>query len=114
MLGTRKTRAGKLDRRIGLYQVTETRTASGALSEAWTLLAETWAEVRFPVTGQDELYMADQQTARTRADFYIRWRSGLTEKIKVRYDAQDYDILTITEEGRRNFLLLKTEKRALT
>lgn len=113
MLKARRLNANKMDRRIEIWQVTETLSASGAVEETWTKLTETWANVTFPVTGQDETVMADRQVSVTRANFDIRWRSGIVAKMQVRYGGVVYDILSVTEEGRRNFLTLKTEKREI-
>lgn len=113
MLKARRLNANKLDRRIEIWQVTETLSASGAAETTWAKLVETWAHVSYPVTGQDEMVMADRQVSVTRANFDIRWRSGIVAKMQVRYGGERYDILSITEDGRRNFLTLKTEKREI-
>lgn len=108
-----KATGSRLDCRIEIWSVSETQTETGAITEGWTKLMETWAEVKFPITGQDERFLTDQQTPVVRANFKIRHRAGVTEKMQVKYAGSTYEIMSIVEEGRENFLILISEKRIL-
>ena len=102
---------GELNRRIDIQQETATRGTSGQEILAWETLASVFAKASYVATGAGESVAADQVIVTTRTDFIIRYRAGLTEKMRIVYRASNYGILNIQEYGGRNqFLLLQAHK----
>jgi SPP1 family predicted phage head-tail adaptor len=97
-------RSGKLDRRITLQTLTISRDGYGATIETWTDLDTVWAEV-VPLKGT-EYFAAAQIVVEEQLKFRIRYRSDLTEKVRITYNGQTYDVQNITEIGRRQGLEL--------
>lgn len=99
----------RLDRRIEIWTATETRTDSGGYETGWALGAEVWANVDFPKTGNTEGYQADAQVSVTRMVATIR-RMEVDAKQKIRYNGQDFDILSVGE-GAREWTIITCERR---
>lgn len=107
-----QTSIGELNRRIQIQRATVSASATGMEVRTWETLYTLWAKVEFPQTGQQEIFLGDQQVATTRVNFTIRHRDGLGEKDRVVYLEQEYDILNIIEHGgRREYLIIQAEKR---
>lgn len=110
-------KAGKLDRRIRLEILTAgTQSASGQISKTPLLLCEVWAE-KFDETGR-EFWRAKQTVAEVTACWRIRWSSVVaeitpTEDFQI-VDAAGrvFDVLSVSEEGRREALLVFGKARA--
>lgn len=95
-------RAGELDRSIIIQSATETRDSYGDVLPSWTTFATVWATVT--ANRGDERFAAYQVVAQADILFRIRWRSGITVKMRISYDGQIYDIVHIAEIGRREGL----------
>jgi SPP1 family predicted phage head-tail adaptor len=94
--------AGAMDRRIRIEQATTSADGYGQPIETWSLLAEVWAEVA-PLRGR-ELWAAQQVNAELTTRFRIRYRSDVTEKMRIICEGTEYDIESIAEIGRREGL----------
>jgi len=97
-----------LDKRVTLQSSTATRSASGAEVDAWTDVWTDWAQVEYPITGNDEQYVGDQNMSRYRVRITIRYRGTITEKMRFKYDidgsgATFFDIMYKEVLGRRKF-----------
>lgn len=92
-------KAGKLDRRVTLQTLTVTRDSYGAAIESWTDLDTVWAEV-IPLKGR-EYFTAAQIVAEKMLKFRIRYRTDLTETMRIVYAGQTYDVQYMAEIGRR-------------
>lgn len=93
-------RAGTLDRRVTLQSRTlAAANARGEKIPSWSDLATVWAQKR-DLSGR-ELYAASQLHAEASVAFRIRYRSGLTTVNRLVYDGLNYDVLHLSEIGRR-------------
>lgn len=95
-------RAGNLDREITIEAVTETRTATGAISQSWATFATVWAE-RKDVRASEQ-FKANREMAERATVWRIRYLPGLTEKHRINDGTQTWDIDAIAELGRRDGL----------
>jgi SPP1 family predicted phage head-tail adaptor len=95
-------RSYQMDRRIVIETPTETQDSTGAAVATWTTLATVWAEVR-PMTGK-ETFTADQVLGDATSIFIIRYRSDITDKMRISYGGNYYDIRYAREIGRREGL----------
>lgn len=100
------TYIGTLDRRIRIETPVTTRGASGAEVLSWETFCETWAGVDTPGTKSDEGIIADQEISTTFTYFLIRYRDGITTKMRIVYNGDNYKIENKFELGRREFLRL--------
>lgn len=107
-------RIGQLDRRIEIQESTELRSATGSRTLEWTAVARCWAGVEHANTGNNEQVAGDQPVATTRIKFIIRYRSGLTENMRILYNSEYYDMLPPFEHlGRGNdgYLVIPAQKQ---
>jgi len=93
---------GKFDRRVTIQNLTETQstTTGGSLAESWADQATVWAQV-LSMRG-NELYTDGLYTERSKK-FRIRYNTGITitEKHRLVFETDNYDIQSIQREGRR-------------
>ena len=102
-------RAGNMDRRITIEKNTPTRSATGEEKENWTTLATVWAEVNS--VGGGERFRGAHIVAEATTSFVIRHRTDVTEKMRIQFDGDDYDIHVISEIGRREGLVIQASRR---
>jgi SPP1 family predicted phage head-tail adaptor len=100
---------GRLDRKITIESVTETRDGVGQPTETWSTFATVWATKK--EMGGKEMMAANQTVAESAAIFTIRYLSGVTPKMRINYGGNIYDILSIAEKGRQNYLEITTKVR---
>lgn len=97
--------AGRLDRRITFRSFTRTRNTYGDEVKSWANIATdptVWAEV-LGLKGKEK-FEASQITLLADIRIRIRWRSDITEELRISYDSKFYNIYSITELGRREGL----------
>jgi SPP1 family predicted phage head-tail adaptor len=93
---------GRMDRRVILKRRTVTRDAMGGILEAWTTIATVWGR-RMDTTGR-EYIAAGHENAERSTRFTIRWRSDVNPSWRLECEGLDYDIVSMTEIGRRQWL----------
>ncbi len=84
-------RAGRLRSRIIIQQYTATRDSYGGEVQAWTDLVTVWAQKAHRTSR--EFFAAQKANAETTDMFVIRFRSGITAKMRVIFDGKTYDII---------------------
>ena len=94
-------RAGKLNRRITIQSISESRDAYGEPIKSWVTAYTVWAEVR-PLRG-DERAQNQQLVSKADTKFIIRYNSSMTitEQHRIQYDSDNYDITAILEIGHK-------------
>ena len=96
--------AGKLDRRI-TFQAPVERIESGLFPvKAWADLVETpkmWAEV---TTANGSEFSDPQIVSEFDATFRVRYRDDLTTSMRIVYGGKNYNVKSVRELGRREFL----------
>ena len=91
--------AGQLRHRVTLQTVTETRDAVGGIVESWATTVTLWAAVE-PLRGR-EFFQARAEQAGVDTRIRIRYRSGLTPKMRVTWGSHAYDIEAVIEPDSR-------------
>lgn len=90
-----------MDERMQIIVGQQTRTATGALTCTYSILASVWCQVSNMQSDTKESEIAERQTAVQGLKFRIRRRNGLSEKMIIGYGygayAKQYDIESITE-----------------
>lgn len=97
------------DRKIVLLSRVATKTTSGERLVTYSDLVITFAEKVFKRGGEQQA--ADQRVGYTVESFRIRYRAGLTQVNAIRYENEVWDVKSITEENRKQFLVLECEKK---
>ncbi len=90
---------GRLDRKVTIQTRTTTVGASGGVALTYATDATVPAQ-KIETTGR-ESRSAGALRAETDLALRIRYRSTLTELHRLYFEGRHYDILSITEEGRR-------------
>ena len=91
---------GKLHHHIIIEQVAETQDTDGSVMETWSNYASAQGSIE-PVSGREYF---DAQT--TQADvthrIYLRYIAGVIPKMRVKYGARIFDILSVINTRERN------------
>lgn len=101
--------AGKFDKRIRLEAEVTTQGAAGGVKTAWTEVATVWASVRNFSGGERRSTGAgggEVEVART--EFTIRYRPGVTAKMRVVFKGAVYNIAHVNNFMERNESLVLT------
>jgi SPP1 family predicted phage head-tail adaptor len=88
-------RAGELDRRIKLQQRSATKTDTGTEVQTWTDVATVWANIQ-PLSGR-ELIAAAAVEAETTHMIVIRYRQGVTARMRAVYGSRIFNITAVVE-----------------
>ena len=97
---------GRLDRYITIKTVSTSVDAYGQPIESFSTLANVWAKIEYK--SEVEKFENEQLKAVSTIDFTIRYRTDITEMMKIEYNSNAYQITGIAEIGRGEGLKLKT------
>lgn len=92
--------AGRLRHRVTIQQSDESQGGAGGKVEAWSDLAEVWGAVE-PLRGR-EFIDAHATQAAIDTRIRIRYRAGITPKMRVTWDTHMYDIQAVINLDTRN------------
>lgn len=94
--------AGRLNKRISIEAPADppVQTASGAVQKTWVPFATVWASFE-PLSGK-EIFAAQQYSSEATHRVTIRYRAGLTSKMRIKLGTRAFDILSEMNEMERN------------
>lgn len=104
-------KVGILRERLTIQTVSETRSDTGHAAQTWSDLATVWAAVNYRVLPSDEKNMTGRKVAEQVISFRIRYRSDVTEKNRISYRDELYDIVSIAITPDRFYMDLEGQKR---
>lgn len=87
-------RAGDLRRRISIQNRSTVKT-SGQEQQTWTEVLSCWAEIS-PLTGR-ELIAAQAQVSEVTHEVTIRYRAGITPRMRIVYQGRVFNILFVND-----------------
>jgi SPP1 family predicted phage head-tail adaptor len=93
-----------LDRRITIQTVSESQSATGAVTQTWSTYASRRASVEFRIIGSDEDYQAGQKRGFQAAIFHVRHDNltrNITPKMRIQYEGDTYEIRSVSENTDR-------------
>ncbi|RWI22043.1 MAG: head-tail adaptor protein [Mesorhizobium sp.] len=102
-------RAGKLDRSIDIQRKVESKSSTGSVTSAWTNLATGLRAEKIDATA-DETPRSFGEAERITMTFRIRYVGNVTTADRVIYEGVPFDLVGITEIGRRRGLELRCER----
>jgi SPP1 family predicted phage head-tail adaptor len=105
-----RIRTGQLDRLLQIRSATLANDATGQPIETWTTTATVWCK-REDMSGA-EASDAGERSAETNSEFTIRYRTGVTPKNRLICEAREYDVVSVLEVGRREYLTIMARARA--
>ncbi|KVL39793.1 head-tail adaptor protein [Burkholderia sp. MSMB1835] len=101
-------KAGKLKERIVIERPSGEENENGEpLPGAWVVHARPWADVLF-VNGKEHV-VSGAVRGSTVASMRIRYRAGIDEQMRVRYDGRLYDITAVLPARMRGYLDLSVK-----
>ncbi len=103
-------RIGRLDRVIIIQQRVDTKDSHGDPVPAWSTLATVWA-YKIPLRGT-ERFQSQQTLAQADHLWRIRYRTDVTEKMRLSHESEYYDIQSVSEIGRGKGTELVTKLNA--
>lgn len=104
-------RAGDYRHSITIQQTTQTRDAVGGITDTWSTYLTARASVEPLQMGSREYWDAKKFSAEATHLMRMRYRSGVTPKMRVSWDSRLFDIEypLNTEERNRELILLVKE-----
>lgn len=105
---TARIHSGLLTQRVTIQRRAAGVDVLGQASGAWSTLAEVWARAR-PLRSR-ELFAAGQIQNVSDVEFTIRWRSDVTNDMRILWRGQPYDITgePIDVDGQQQWLEVLT------
>jgi SPP1 family predicted phage head-tail adaptor len=99
----RRPTIGRLRHPLTLEAASRTSDGGGGASEAWSAVAEVWAEIS-PTSGT-EAVDADALTGRVSHEIVFRYRSGVVPVMRLRSGTRLFEIAAVIDvEERRRWL----------
>lgn len=104
-------RAGLLDQKVTIQQVTDSATtASAGGSKSWATFATVWA--RIEALRGAEFYQAQVVQTDLSHKVTIRYLAGVTAKMRIAYGSRTLEIVSVLDDtARRTFLTLMCVER---
>ena len=92
---------GKMNQRIVIQSVTETRSASGAVTETWATFATVWAGVEMVDSTSEttEKQMIDRQTVKNTTRFTVRHRTDINEKMRISFESAMVSVCSVDSDA---------------
>lgn len=106
--------AGRLRERITIQQQSVTRDASGQELKTWPDVATVWARVTPGASSERFLASAGQRVAEVTHTIHLRYRSGITPKMRVLWENRILEIISVVDPDgklRATVLMCKEEQR---
>jgi len=97
-------KGGLLDRRITIQEKTEVVASNGQRTLTWATLISTWANA-IEKDGQEKTDNNNRSTKRI-VNFRIRYRSTITNEMRVVWEGKYYKIEDTKELGRQDGLMI--------
>jgi SPP1 family predicted phage head-tail adaptor len=102
----------QLNRKVELQQLLKVSTATGGFSESWVKVADVWAKIKN--ASGSELLHADQLGAVSFSDFTIRYRSNISEMMRLVYRDNNYQIRHINNIDEADLWLIVKGERGVS
>jgi SPP1 family predicted phage head-tail adaptor len=99
-----------LDRRVTLYEPTTTVNNSGQVKRSYASAGTFYAMEVIPGTGS-EAFVNDQMQSQYMVTWRLRYQTAITADWKLENAGKYYDIISVTPEGRKRFILVSTKLR---
>lgn len=104
---------GRLRERVTIQQESVTRDGSGEQLKSWTEVATVWAAVTPGASSERFLASAGQRVAEVTHTVRIRYRAGITPKMRLLWETRILEIISVVDpDGRlRTTILLCSEEQ---
>lgn len=103
---------GRLDRRITIESFTTSTNELNEEVKTWSTLATVWATMTYPKgLASNETDNQARQTATIPVMWWIRYREGLNETMRINYNSEYFYITRVNYPDRKTSIQLVTEKR---
>jgi SPP1 family predicted phage head-tail adaptor len=93
-------KAGELDKKVAVQQLTETADGQGGFTESWATVIEPWAKIR-PFSSKEKFF-AGQVRAGVTHEVTLRYSSSVTTKGRILWGSRVFDIKGMLNIDERN------------
>lgn len=102
-----------LDRRITLFAPATSQNSSGQVKLTFVSQGDFYGQEVIPQTGTvgSENFVNDQMQSQYMVAWRLRYQTAITADWKLEYNGKYYDIIAVTPEGRKRYILVKTKLR---
>lgn len=109
-----KERIGLMRHRVTLMQPTFSQNDFGEKVPAWVEYGERWARFEFRELRSDEKEDGNRLTSFVYARLQMRLDENITAQWRLKYNGEEYDILTIIPYEKGQYMLVECERDAQT
>ena len=99
---------GKMRYRITIEQSCGNQDEYGNITDEWIDVCTVWADI-VPLSGREYL-AAEQNMSETQFKIYIRYRDGVTAKMRAREGNHVYELLSVLGDRRSGMLTLMAKE----
>ena len=99
---------GNLDRRISIYKKIETENELGEIEQNTEKVATVWSEVK-GMRGYEKMDKVGNISSKEILRVVIRYRNGIDVATEIEYKKKRYDITSVVELGREEYVELMCE-----
>ncbi len=93
-------RAGELRHKVTIQNYTTSPNAVSEPVKTWADYATVWASIE-PIRGK-EFWDSQQVNAEITGKIKLRYLSGITSKMRVKYETRIFEILSVINPGEKN------------
>lgn len=98
-------RSENLDKRITIQEPVEVIDDYGQETRTWSTFATVWANVKLNI-GKESFKTSEKVKERV-VDFKFRWRTDLTNEMRIVYNSNYYEIEDVVELGREDGIIIR-------
>lgn len=100
---------GRFDRQVTIERFSTTTNAIGEQVKTWSALIT--CPAMYKADPGTETVNGDKREAERPVIFTIRYYAGVNPKDRLKYQGEVYNILAVTEVGRKNLMELKSRRQ---
>ncbi len=104
-------KAGALRHKVIIEKPTEVTNSIGEIITTWSTFATVWAEI-LPLSGK-EYWSSKQVNSEVTGKIRIRYKSGITPKMRVKYGTRIFNIEAIMNYLEKNIEIILLVKEVL-
>lgn len=98
-------RSEKLDRRIIIESFSDSRDDYGQPVRTWSTFATVWSGVKLNIG--KEVFASKDKVKERIVDFKVRYRTDITNEMRIIYNSNYYEIEDVVELGREDGLIIR-------
>lgn len=106
----RNEKAGRLRHQCTFLTPSISRDANGDEVLSWSEGSAIWCNLNYTLSGSDEREIGARIHPISRVLVTLRYDSTITEKMRIKFDGNEHNILAIAPDAHRKFMQIECEQ----